>query len=65
MSTDSNGHVQLSARLSDGGLITGLPAPESPSADLLLGIEPETAPASLTCTELKINQQVRATASST
>lgn len=58
LSADSSGHVQLSARPSLGGLITGLPLPAPVPADLLEAIDTEAAPASLKSTELKINQQV-------
>ena len=64
LSMDSNGYVQLSVRPSDGGLITGLQAPGRLPADVLQGIDSETAPVSLKPTQLKINQQARLTAPS-
>ena len=60
LSVDSaSRHVQLSTRPSDGGVITGLPAAAALPAHMLEGLDSEAAPASLKCSQLKLNQQVR------
>jgi len=62
MGRDGQGTLRLSTRPSDGGMITGLPAsPKQPAASMLAGFDDDvlaSTPASLTASDLKINEEV-------
>jgi len=62
MGRDGQGTLRLSTRPSEGGVITGLPASQKqPAAAMLAGLGDDalaSTPASLTATDLKINQEV-------